>query len=35
MRPVAQQCLALDLAAMLRGPRVGDLTWKNAAPGFT
>jgi hypothetical protein len=33
-RPIAEQCLALDLATMSRGPRVGNLTWKNAAPGF-
>jgi hypothetical protein len=34
MRPIAEQCLALDLATILRGPRVGNLTWKNAASGF-
>jgi len=34
MGPLDTDCLALDLATMLRGPRVGRLTWSNAAPGF-
>jgi hypothetical protein len=33
-RPVAEQCIALDVAEVTGGPHVGRLTWKNAAPGF-
>jgi hypothetical protein len=33
-RPLAEQCIALDVAEVTGGPRVGRLTWKNAAPGF-
>jgi hypothetical protein len=34
MRPIVEQCIALDVAEVTRGPRVGRLTWSNAAPGF-
>jgi hypothetical protein len=34
MRPVAEECIALDVAEVTGGPRVGRLTWSNAAPGF-
>jgi hypothetical protein len=33
-RPVAEQCIALDVSMVTGDARVGRLTWRNAAPGF-